>query len=472
MDQKSNTVDAILEKSEGLSKSLNARQIVMFGVAGTIGTGLFLGSGYVLESAGPGGTIMAYLLSGIVMWMMMMCLGELSSAMPVAGSIQAYATEYINPPLGFTVGWVNWIACATTITAQIVASAIIMKNIIPSVSTTIWLVVFIVLILGANLLNTSKYGELSFWFGSLKLILIVAFIIIGVGMIFGVVGSEAIGFSNYTSNGGFFPKGGAVIIVAMLTTIYSYGGSELFANAAGEIKNKKDVPKAVHATTWILIGSYMLSIVVLVAIFPWTNAGLLSSPFAAALNIAGINGAELIINIIILTSALSSGNYFTNACMRYMWSMAKYNQAPKIFAKVTKKQVPIYALLLSMAFAAFSMVASFIAEDTVYLFLMTIIAGSNIFLYSVTCICQMRFRKRFLAEGGDLNTLNYKTPLYPFVPILGVAMYALVLVFTLFDESQRLSVIICFIMYGVIYVASHFFLKKRGNKIVNIKMDD
>jgi amino acid permease len=385
--------------------------------------------------------------------------------------MQAYATEYISPAMGFTVGWVNWLACATTITAQIVASAIIMKNIIPSVNTAVWLVGFTLLLFGANALTTKQYGESAFWFSSLKLVLIIAFAVIGIGMITGAVGGEAVGFANYTSNDGFFPKGTSVILVAMLTTIYSYGGSELFASAAGELKNKKDVPKAVHATTWILIACYMGSIMVLVALFPWNQADLLGSPFAEVFKNAGIRSAELIVNIIILTSALSSGNYFTYACTRYLWSMSKYDQAPKVFSKVNQRKVPMNSLILTMCFAALSVVASFVAEDTVYLFLMTIIAGSNIFVYSIVCICQMVFRKRYLASGGDLNDLNYRAPLFPLVPILGIAMYALVLICTIFDEAQRSSILTCFGVYVIIYIFSYFFTKNKRDKLVNVKMD-
>ncbi|MDR1953591.1 MAG: amino acid permease [Clostridiales Family XIII bacterium] len=471
MSVKDKKITEVVVKGEGLNESLKIRQIIMVGVGGTIGTGMFLGSGYVLSQAGPGGAILAYLIAGLVMWLMMMCLGELSTAMPVSGSIQAYATEYINRAMGFTVGWVNWLACAMTITAQIVASAIIMKNIIPSVPTIVWVIVFAVLLIGVNALNANQFGEASFWFASLKLILIVTFTIIGIAIICGAAGNNAVGFSGIEENGGWFPKGFGVIVTTLLTTVYAYGGSELFASGGSEMKNKKDMPKAVHATTWILIGCYLVAIVILSMILPYGQADLLGSPFAYVFKDAGIAGAELIVNIIILTSALSSGNYFVYACSRYLWSLAKYNQAPKVLAKVNKRKVPMPALIVTMAFAALSIVCSFVAEDTVYLFLMHIIGGSNIFIYSIVCIAQIRFRRQYLAGGGKLEDLGYKTPLFPLVPILGILAYFLVLVGTVSDPSQRVSIFICVPAYVLIYIGFYIYTKKKSTKAANITME-
>ena len=132
----------VMDASTGLQRTMKTRDAIMVGVGGTLGTGIFLSSGDVLANAGPGGAIVAYLLGGFIIWLMTGCLGELSAAMPVAGSMQAYCTEFINPAMGFTIGWVNWLGGAITITTQIVASAIIMKNIIPSVPTFVWILLF------------------------------------------------------------------------------------------------------------------------------------------------------------------------------------------------------------------------------------------------------------------------------------------------------------------------------------------
>ncbi|MDR0552139.1 MAG: amino acid permease [Spirochaetaceae bacterium] len=465
MNQTNQIIEEVVAKSEGLARELKLRNVVMVGVGGTIGTGVFLGSGEVLHSAGPGGMLLSYLIGGIVMWLMMMCLGELAAAMPASGQVQSWATALINPSMGFTLGWVQYLAAAVTITAQIVASAIMMKNIIPSVPIAVYLVFFILLLLGANMLSVKKGGESFFWVSSLKLILIVVFAIIGLGFITGVVntGSGAkFGLEMIRENGGWFPNGIMTpILMTLSTAIFAFGGSDIFASTAGEMKNTKDVKRAVTSTAWVLLGSYLITLLVLSLTLPYTSANLLGSPFAYVFGQAGIKSAELIVNIIVLTSALTSGNYFVYTCTRYLWSMAKFAQAPKILQKVDRRKVPLAALFFTMIFAALAIVAAIVAEDTVYFFLLSLIAGANIMIYGGTCLCQFLFRRKFLRDGGDVKTLHYRTPLFPFVPIAGIVTYLLVLVGMMIDPTQRASLVISVVFYLALYLGYHFYRQKH-----------
>lgn len=187
------SVERVKNSSKGLKRSMSTKAAVMTGVGGTIGTGLFLSSGDVIATAGPGGAIVMYIIGGIMVWLMTTCLGEMCAAMPVSGHLQAFGTEFLNPSLGFTLGWVNWVGAAATISAQVVASAIFMKDILPNTSTALWVIVFAALMFGLNVLDAKLFGDVSFWISSLKLLLIVGFIIVGVGMMGGVIGSDAIG---------------------------------------------------------------------------------------------------------------------------------------------------------------------------------------------------------------------------------------------------------------------------------------
>ncbi len=468
-EKKKTSIERVMETGSGLQRTMKTKDAIMVGVGGTLGTGLFLSSGDVLSGAGPGGAIVAYLIGGFIIWLMTACLGELCSAMPIAGSIQAYATEFINPAMGFTIGWVNWIGAALTITAQIVASAIIMTNLIPSTSATLWIVVFAVLLLGANLISVQKYGNISFWCSSLKLVLVAAFIIVGLAMILGLGGGEAVGLSNYTSHGGLFPVGLAGVGSVMLSAFYAFGGTEMIAATAGEIEKEKDIPKAVNWTVFLLIGVYIACTCVLIALLPWDQADLKGSPFAYVFQFAGLNGAAVVINIIVLTSALTSGNYFVYACTRYLWSLSKFGQAPKFCSKTSKNGVPVYALTISMIFALFGIISEFVAEDTVYLFLIYLIGGGNIFMYTVICLCQFNFRKRFVAEGGDVRDLKYKVS-YPLIPVLGMLAYIGILVITLLDPGEAKAIYICAPCYFAIYVGFLIYTKKKNIKAVNIDM--
>lgn len=468
MNEKRTSVERVMEASTGLKRTMKTKAAIMVGVGSTIGTGLFLSSGDVISSAGPGGAIVAYLIGGFIAWLMTSCLGEMSAAMPVSGSLQAYSTEFIGPAMGFTIGWVNWIGAAATITAQIVASAIIMRDIIPGTPTWLWIVVFSLLLFGVNFFNAKSFGNISFWVSSLKIVLVVVFIIIGIAMMCGLTGGDAVGFSNYTKNGGLFPMGIAGIGAVILTSFYAYAGTEMVASTAGEIENEKDMPKAINLTIIILIAATVLSIAIVAALLPWDQASVLGSPFVYVFRNAGLKSAALIVNIVVLTSALTSGNYFVYACSRYLWSMAKFGQAPKVCAKTSKSGVPVIALTVSMIFAMVGIIAEFVAEDTVYLFLVYFIGGGNIFMYSVICICQYRFRKRYLAEGGRLEELSFKVASYPLIPILGVLAFAAMLVVTLLDPSEAVAIYVCAPCYLAIYIVSRIYTKKKGVSAANL----
>lgn len=468
MNEKRTSVERVMAASTGLKRTMKTKAAIMVGVGSTIGTGLFLSSGDVISSAGPGGAIVAYLIGGFIAWLMTSCLGEMSAAMPVSGSLQAYSTEFIGPAMGFTIGWVNWIGAAATITAQIVAAAIIMQDIIPGTPTWLWIVVFSLLLFGVNFFNAKAFGNISFWVSSLKMILVVVFIIIGIAMMLGVTGGGAVGLSNYTRNGGLFPMGIAGIGAVILTSFYAYAGTEMVASTAGEIENEKDMPKAINLTIIILIAATVLSIAIVAALLPWNQASVLGSPFVYVFRNAGLKSAALVVNVIVLTSALTSGNYFVYACSRYLWSMAKFHQAPKICAKTSKSGVPVVALTISMLFAMVGIIAEFVAQDTVYLFLVYFIGGGNIFMYSVICICQYRFRKRYLAEGGRLQELNFKVASYPLVPILGVLAFAAMLVVTLLDPSEAVAIYVCAPCYLAIYIVSRIYTKKKGVAAANL----
>ncbi len=460
----------VMDASTGLQRTMKTRDAVMVAVGGTLGTGIFLSSGDVLQGAGVGGAIVAYLLGGFIIWLMTACLGEMATAMPVAGSMQAYCTEFINPAMGITIGWINWIGGAITITTQIVASAIIMKNILPEVATFVWIVLFSLILFGANFFAAGKFGNVSFYFSSLKIVLIIAFIIVGGAMIFFGVGDvEAVGLSNYTADGGLFPMGLAGIGSIILTSFYAFGGTEMIAVTGGELKNENDVPKVINWTLLILVLSYIMMMIIIGGLLPWDQADLNGSPLAYVFRNAGMGSAELVINIIVLTSALTSGNYFVYACTRYLWSLAKFEQAPKACTKTNKNGVPVIALCCSMAFALLGIVSEFFAEDTVYRMLVYLIGGCNIFMYTVICICQYNFRRRYRAEGGKDEDLKYKVP-YPITPILGVIAFLAMLVVSLIDPGERVTFYVCIPMYIAIYIAAHIYTKKKGAKAVNIDM--
>jgi arginine/ornithine permease len=425
---------------------------MMIAIGGTIGTGLFLGSGYVLQEAGPGGALTAYIVGGILMYIMMMCLGELVVAMPVAGSTQAYANEFISPSIGFMSGWIRWIASAVTITSQLVATSIIMKNIIPGVPSFVWTIAFTLLLFVLNLFPSRGYGESEFWFAGIKIITIIVFGLTALGLIMGMVGSDSASLTN-AIGGQWFPRNVKSILITIMTASFAYGGVDLVASAAGESEEpEKNLPKTIYRVIFGLILIYLVSLLLLSFVLPWQDANLKGSPFAYVFKKAGLSSAEMIINAVVVTSALSSANTFIYACTRSLWSLGKHGHAGAFLARVNKRKVPVNALLISIAFAAIALIASFVSADTVYLFLISSVGASNMFLYGVTCLSQLKFRKRYIETGNEVEALRFKVPAYPVLPICGIIFYIIIVVMMFFDSTQRLALYTGFPVYLILYV--------------------
>lgn len=208
----------------------------------------------------------------------------------------------------------------------------------------------------------------NFWFSSFKFILIVLFVIIGVGLIFGFGSSEPIGFANWINDGGLFPNGAMAVVMTMMTVVFAYGSADLFAAGASESKNaEKDLPRSIKATIISLVVCYFASLVVMITILPWSQVGLSGSPFAYVFRVAGIGSAELIVNLFVLTSALSSANSFIYSSVRALWSMGNYNQAPKFVSKVNNKKVSVNALIIPMLFAALEQLPLMFYRQTLFI---------------------------------------------------------------------------------------------------------
>ncbi len=238
MTQPTINLEQMCPEKAGLKRDMKSRHLMMISIGGTIGTGLFLGSGQTIGQAGPLGAILAYLFGGLIMYLVLLCLAELAVAMPVAGSFQTYATRFISPGAGFTTGWVYWINWAVCIAADFTAAGIIMHNWFPQVAVSFWCVLFAVALALLNLISVKAYGEAEFWFAGIKVVAIVSFIVAGAGLIFGFSGHEgSLGLSNFKTDSGLFPNGLKAVFLTMIAVVYSFQGSELVGIAAGECEN-------------------------------------------------------------------------------------------------------------------------------------------------------------------------------------------------------------------------------------------
>lgn len=463
MSKSTVNLEELCPQKSGLKRDMKSRHLMMISIGGTIGTGLFVGSGQTISQAGPLGAVLAYLVGGFIMYLVLLCLGELTAAMPVSGSFQTYASRFISPGAGFTTGWLYWINWAICIAADFTAAGIIMNNWFPQIAIWIWCVVFATVLALLNVASVRAYGEAEFWFASIKVTAILAFIVAGCGLIFGFSSHGVpVALSNFHTEGGLFPNGIQAVFLTMIAVVYSFQGAELVGIAAGECEDPgKNVPRVIKGIAFRIVFFYVFAMIVLAAIIPFNEASVLESPFAHVFGMLGLPLAKDIMFFVVMTSALSSGNSALYACSRLLWSMSKEGLAPKFLGKVNSHGVPVYGVLITVVLAGLSLLTSEYAADTVYLWLMSSTGLTGCLIWVIIAWCQLNFRKEFLKLGGKLEQLTFRTPLFPLVPILALVLNVIVILSLYFDESQQIVLYTGIPAVAFIYLYYLIFLNKK-----------
>lgn len=427
-------VDQLGHKSE-LKRGLQSRHITMISLGGTIGTGLFLASGSAIATAGPGGTLLAYALIGIMVYFLMTSLGEMAAFMPTSGSFSTYATRFVDPALGFALGWNYWYNWAITIAAEIAAVSIIMKYWFPNSSSLLWTVLFIAIVLTFNLLSVKAYGESEYWFAMIKVATVIVFIVVSFLMIFGILGgNDPVGFKNFFIDDAPFHGGFLAMFGIFLAAGFSFQGTEMLGVTAGETDDPgKNIPKAVRSVFWRILLFYIFAIAAIGLLIPYTDERLLSdsiamSPFTIVFENLGIAFAASVMNAIILTAMLSAGNSGLYAASRMLYQLAVDGKAPKFFARVNTRGIPVYALLATLAVGSLAFLASFFGDGVVYIWLLNASGMSGFIAWLGIAISHYRFRKAYIAQGRDIKDLPYVAPLYPFGPLFAFTVCMIVVV--------------------------------------------
>ncbi|QQT02727.1 amino acid permease [Peribacillus psychrosaccharolyticus] len=402
----------------------------MISLGGTIGTGLFLASGGAIHTAGPGGALVAYAAIGLMVYFLMTGLAEMAAFMPVTGSFRVYASRFIDPSFGFAIGWNYWYNWAVTIAAELAAVVLIMKFWFPDSPSLLWSALALVIMFLFNYMSVKGFGEAEYWFALIKVITVIIFLITGILIIFGIMGGETIGFSNFTIddapfNGGFF-----TILGIFMVAGFSFQGTELLGIAAGESENpEKTIPKAINSVFWRIILFYILAIFIIGMIIPYTDARLLSenvavSPFTLVFERAGLAFAASLMNAVILTSVLSAGNSGMYASTRMLWDLARDGKAPKFLGKLDKRGVPVNALIMTSLVGTLAFSTTFFGDGVVYVWLLNASGMAGFVTWVGIAIAHYRFRKAYVAQGRDLNDLPYRSKLFPIGPLfaLGVCL--------------------------------------------------
>jgi len=460
-------------KEETFRRKMESRHIVMLSLGGVIGTGLFLSTGYTLEQAGRIGTILSYLVGALAVYLVMLCLGELAVHMPETGAFHSYATKYIGSGTGYTVAWLYWLTWTVALGSEFTAAGLLMQRWFPDVPVWMFSGVFVVMILGINVLTVRLFAEVEFWFSAVKVLTILVFIVLGTAAIVGFLpladGSQAPLLAPLTE-GGLFPNGAFAILMTMLAVNFAYSGTELIGIAAGEaVDPKRTVPLAIRTTIFRLVLFFVGTIIVLAILLPNDSKGVLESPFVAVFERIGLPFAADIMNFVIMTAILSAANSGLYAASRMLWSLSDQRMITPFFSKLNTSGVPTRAVFFSMLGGLLALFSSVYAPGSVYIALVSISGLAVVVVWMSISASQFMFRRRYLQEGNDLSDLVYRTPWYPLVPIVSFLMCLASLIGIAFDPTQRVALYFGVPFIALCYVVHHLTKKSWKRSVEDVK---
>ena len=463
-----------------LKRVLKSRHLNMIALGGTIGTGLFLSSGATVSMAGPGGALLAFILMGVMIYFLMTSMGEMSTALPVSGSIQTFASRFVDPALGFSVGWMFWLSYMLTIASELSAAAILMAYWFPNVNGLIWSAIGMVILLLLNVLSAKAFGEAEFWFAGIKVVVVIIFIVVGVLTIFGILGgSGPIGLKNFTVGDAPFVGNIGSFISVFMVVGFSFMGTELVTVAAGESENpSKNIPKAIKSVFWRILIFYIGTIFVIACVIPYTDPHLLNmdlntiavSPFTLVFEKAGMAVAAAFVNAVILTSVLSCGNSGLYSATRMLYALSKDHMAPKVFSKVNKGGVPIAAIIFTTILSSVCFLSSLVGEGNIYLYLISSAGLTGFICWGAIAWSHYRFRKGCKAQGIRLSQFHYTAKLFPFGPIMAMALTILIIIGQslsyISDKVDVSGLMIAYLGVPVFIIALVWYKVKNKTKII------
>ncbi|MGO3375664.1 amino acid permease [Brochothrix thermosphacta] len=470
-------------KTEGVKRQLKTRHLSMIAIGGSIGTGLFVASGSAISTAGPGGALVAYVGIGLMVFFLMTSLGEMATYLPVSGSFSTYATRFVDPAFGFAMGWNYWFNWAITLAVDVSTAALIMRFWVPQIPDWIFSVFFLLIIFALNALTVKAFGEAEYWFSIIKVITVIAFIIIGILTIFGILGGHYYGLSNFTYKEAPFVGGVPAILAMFVIAGFSFQGTELIGITAGESKTpEKSIPKAIKTIFWRILLFYILAIAIIAAIIPYTSPDLLGgsetnvamSPFTLIFKNAGLAMAAGVMNAIILTSVLSAGNSGMYASTRMLMAMGQSGQAPRRMGRVNKRGIPMNALIFTGIVAGLALLTSILGPQ-VYLYLVAASGLTGFIAWIGIAVSHYRFRRAYKLQGHSLDELKYKAKWFPVGPILALVLCILVIVgqdLASFAKWDIQAILVTYMSIPLFLFCYFFYKIKHKTKLIPLEKVD
>jgi len=448
-----------------LSRGLNVRHIRFMALGSAIGTGLFYGSASAIQKAGPA-VLLAYIIGGAAVFMVMRALGEMAVRHPVSGSFGQYASKYLGPFAGFVTGWTYVFEMAIVAIADVTAFSIYMGFWFPQVDRWIW-VLAIILFLGAmNLLSVKVFGELEFWFSLIKVVAIIAMIVGGAAIVVfgfqtGDGGGVAPGLGNLVNHGGLFPNGFEGLLAAFAVVMFAFGGIETIGITAGEAADpKKVIPQAVNTVPVRVLLFYVLTLGVLMSIFPWNEIGSSGSPFVQIFDGLGIPAAPHILNAVVITAALSAINSDIFGAGRILFGLAQQGHAPKSFSKISRHGVPWMTVLMMGGILLVGVVLNAVIPEDVFVLIASIATFATVWVWVMILASHVAMKREIKRKG--LPASEFGSPLWPAASILTMAFMAMVIVILGVFEDTRVALYVGGTWLVLLFVAYKLWVRGGG----------
>lgn len=444
------------QKQSQLQHGLSNRHIQLIALGGSIGTGLFLGISQTIKLAGPS-VILGYAIAGLIAFFMMRQLGEMVVEEPVSGSFSYFAYKFWSPFAGFISGWNYWVLNILVCMAELSAIGLYIHYWWPDIPTWMSALAFFVLINAINLVHVKVFGEMEFLFSIIKIVAIIGMIGFGAWLLASGHAGETASISNLWALGGFFPNGLTGLVMAMAIIMFSFGGIELVGIAAAETKDPtKTIPKAVNQIVYRVLLFYVLTIVVLLSLFPWNQIAEGGSPFVLIFDSLGSQGVATVLNFVVLTAAISVYNGTSYGTSRMLLGLAEQGNAPKFLRKINQRGIPYAAILTSAFVTLICVVLNYIFPEKAFKLLMSLVVSAIVINWMMLACTHLKFKQKM--QKLKHNTL-FPTIAYPLSNYICIAFMLSILVIMWLTPDMRIAVLL--IPVWIICLSLAYGLKQK-----------
>jgi GABA permease len=437
----------------GLRPELRRRHMEMIAFGGAIGAGLFVGSGVVVAATGPA-SIISFALTGTLVVLIMRMLSEMTAAYPAIGGFYEYNRLALGDLAGFLTGWMYWYFWVIVVAMEAIAGARLLNYWFPDIPPWTFTLGIVLVFTLLNLLSVRSWGEAEYWFASIKVAAITAFLCLGTAYVAGLWPGGGPGLQHLVSHGGFFPRGIVPVLTGAVAATGFYFGAELVTVAAAEsLEPQQAVARATQSVVSRVLVFYVGSIFLVVAILPWDDPGV-KQPYVSALSRLSIPGAADLMNAVILTAVLSALNSGLFASSRMLMALARRNDAPQGLAKLSTRGVPVRGILTGTVLGYLAVVMSYVSPDRVFAFIVDSYGTVALFVYLLIALAQLRMRARLERDAPE--RLRVRMWAYPYLTLAAIAGMLAILTMMAFIPDQRtpllfglVSVLVLLVGYGV-----------------------